>query len=90
VMLEQAHGVGITSVATHADGSVPVNLGQGRWRSTVTFPELALQSGEYVVSGYLFDSKGLVVYDQWYQYLYFKFEYPTLTPGLVRLPHFWS
>jgi lipopolysaccharide transport system ATP-binding protein len=90
VMLEQAHGVGITSVATHADEAIPVNLGQGRWRSTVTFPDLALQSGEYVVSGYLFDSKGLVVYDQWYQYLYFKFEYPTLTPGLVRLPHSWS
>ncbi len=90
VMLEQAHGVGITSVATHADGATPVNIGQGRWRSTVTFPDLALQSGEYVVSGYLFDSKGLVVYDQWYQYLYFKFEYPTLTPGLVRLPHSWS
>lgn len=90
VMLEQSHGVGITSVATHADEAAPVNLGQGRWRSTVTFPDLALQSGEYVVSGYLFDSKGLVVYDQWYQYLYFKFEYPTLTPGLVRLPHSWS
>lgn len=90
VMLEQAHGVGITSVATHADGSTPVNLGQGRWRATVTFTNLPLQSGEYVVSAYLFDSKALVVYDQWYQYLYFKFEYPTLTPGLVRLPHFWS
>jgi lipopolysaccharide transport system ATP-binding protein len=90
VMLEQAHGVGIASVATHADGALPVSLGQGRWRATATFPNLPLQSGEYVVSGYLFDSKGLVVYDQWYQYLYFKFEYPTLTPGLVRLPHFWS
>ena len=89
-MLEQAHGVGLTSVATHADGAAPVSLGQGRWRATVTFTNLPLQSGEYVISAYLFDSKGLVVYDQWYQNLYFKFEYPTLTPGLVRLPHFWS
>jgi lipopolysaccharide transport system ATP-binding protein len=90
VMLEQAHGVGLASVATHADGAAPVSLGQGRWRATVTFTNLPLQSGEYVISAYLFDSKALVVYDQWYQYLYFKFEYPTLTPGLVRLPHFWS
>jgi lipopolysaccharide transport system ATP-binding protein len=90
VMLEQSHGVGITSVATHADGARPIALGAGRWRATVTFPALPLHSGEYVVSAYLFDSKALVVYDEWYQYLHFKFEYPTLTPGLVRLPHSWS
>lgn len=90
VMLEQSHGVGITSVATHADGAAPISLGQGRWRATVTFADLPLHSGEYVVSAYLFDSKALVVYDEWYHYLHFKFEYPTLTPGLVRLPHSWS
>jgi lipopolysaccharide transport system ATP-binding protein len=90
VMLEQVHGVGITSVQTLADGAAPVSLGQGRWRATVTFTDLPLHSGEYVVSAYLFDSKALVVYDQWYQYQHFKFEYPTLTPGLVRLPHYWS
>ena len=90
VMLEQSHGVGITSVATHADGAVPTDLGGGRWRATVTFPDLPLHSGEYVVSAYLFDSKALVVYDEWYHYLHFKFEYPSLTPGLVRLPHSWS
>ena len=90
VMLEQSHGVGITSVATHADGAKPRDLGGGRWRATVTFPALPLHSGEYVVSAYLFDSQALVVYDEWYQYLHFKFEYPTLTPGLVRLAHSWS
>jgi lipopolysaccharide transport system ATP-binding protein len=90
VMLEQAHGAGVTSVATHADGAAPMSLGEGRWRATVTFTDLPLHSGEYVVSAYLFDSKALVVYDEWYHYLYFKFEFPTLTPGLVRLPHFWS
>ena len=90
VMLEQSHGVGITSVATHADGARPVQVAPGRWRSVCTFPELPLHSGEYVVSAYLFDSKALVVYDEWYQFKHFKFEYPTLTPGLVRLPHHWS
>ena len=90
VMLEQSHGVGITSVATHADGARPVNVGGDRWRSTVVFPDLPLHSGEYVVSAYLFDSQALVVYDEWYHYQHFKFEYPTLTPGLVRLPHHWK
>jgi lipopolysaccharide transport system ATP-binding protein len=90
VMLEQSHGVGITSVATHADGARPVALGAGRWRSVCTFPALPLHSGEYVVSAYLFDSKALVVYDEWYHHQHFRFENPTLTPGLVQLPHHWS
>ncbi|WP_374664931.1 ABC transporter ATP-binding protein [Ramlibacter sp.] len=90
VMLEQSHGVGITSVATHADGAHPQAVGPDLWRSVCTFPDLPLHSGEYVVSAYLFDSKALVVYDQWYQHQHFRFHFPTLTPGLVRLPHHWS
>ena len=90
VMLEQSHGVGITSVATHADGFVPVKIADRLWRATLTFTDLPLHTGEYVVSAYLFDSQGLVVYEQWYHYLHFKFVNPSLTPGLVRLPHFWA
>ena len=90
VMLEQSHGVGITSVATHAEGFAPVHLGNGVWQATLTFPDLPLHTGEYVVSAYLFDSQGLVVYEEWYHYLHFSFVHPSLTPGLVRLPHFWS
>ena len=90
VMLEQSHGVGITSVATHAEGFAPVSLGDGLWQATLTFPDLPLHTGEYVVSAYLFDSQGLVVYEEWYHYLHFSFVHPSLTPGLVRLPHFWS
>lgn len=90
VMLEQAHGVGITSVATHADGAQPVALGDGKWRATLTFPDLPLHTGEYVLSAYLFDSQGLVVYEQWPDHLRFKHVHSSLTPGLVRLPHHWS
>lgn len=90
IMLEQSHGVGITSVATHAEGVVPSHIGAGRWRITLTFTDLPLQSGDYVVSAYLFDSKGLVVYDEWYQYKHFRHFNPSLTPGLIRLPHKWS
>jgi lipopolysaccharide transport system ATP-binding protein len=90
IMLEQAHGVGITSEVTHAEGFVPVPSEDGLWRITLTFPALPLHSGEYVVSGYLFDSKGLVVYDEWLHHLNFRHVVPSLSPGLVRLPHIWS
>lgn len=90
VMLEQANGVGITSVASHADGARARSIGPGKWAATVTFPDLPLHSGEYVVSAYLFDSAGIVVYDEWRNCQVFSWVYPSLTPGLVRLPHRWS
>jgi lipopolysaccharide transport system ATP-binding protein len=89
-MIEQSKGVGITSLATHEEGAVPSALGGGKWQSVLTFPNLPLHSGEYVVSAFLFDESGLVVYDQWFQFLHFKVVSPTLMPGLVRLPHHWS
>lgn len=90
VMLEQAHGVGITVAATHADGVPPQRGADGLWRATVTFPQLPLHSGRYVLSGYLADAKGLVIYDEWHHHVEFAWEYPNLMPGLVRLPHHWS
>ncbi|MDF1486397.1 ABC transporter ATP-binding protein [Ramlibacter sp. H39-3-26] len=89
-MLEQSKGSGITSLATHEEGAVPTSLGEGRWRSVLRFPDLPLHTGEYVVSAYLFDASGLVLYDYWIHYKHFKFVSPTLMPGLVRLPHVWS
>lgn len=90
VMLEQVNGVGITSVASHAEGASPQQIAEGRWRITLTFPDLPLHTGEYKLSAYLFDSKGVVVYDQWMDCARFTWVYPTRTPGLVRLPHTWS
>ena len=89
-MIEQSKGVGITSLATHEEGAAPQRLPNGHWQSVLTFPNLPLHSGEYVVSAFLFDASGLVVYEQWYQFLHFRFVTPTLMPGLVRLPHHWS
>src|SRR6218665_22823 len=89
-MIEQSRGSGITSLATHEEGAAPVRQPDGSWRSVLTFPALPLHSGEYVVSAFLFDASGLVVYDQWLQHLHFRFVSPTLMPGLVRLPHRWS
>jgi lipopolysaccharide transport system ATP-binding protein len=89
-MIEQSRGVGITSLATHEEDAAPRRLGNGLWESVLTFPNLPLHSGEYVVSAFLFDTTGLVVYEQWYHYQHFRFISPTLMPGLVRLPHHWS
>ena len=89
-MIEQSRGVGITSLATHEEGAAPTELAPGVWRSVLTFPDLPLHSGQYVVSAYLFDASGLAVYDQWYQFLHFRFVTPTLMPGLVKLPHHWG
>lgn len=93
VMLEQLAGVGVTSVATHAEGATPrcaiQRDGACHWSITLTFTELPLHSGEYTLSFYLFDAKGLVVYDEWHHHTTFVWASPSLTPGLVRLPHTW-
>jgi lipopolysaccharide transport system ATP-binding protein len=90
VMIEQARGVGITVVATHIDGATARRCDDGTWTATVTFPELPLHSGEYVVSAYLADSLGMVIYDEWHQYATFVHASPARLPGLVTLPHRWS
>ena len=90
VMLEQAHGVGITSTSTQKEGATPRPLGDGRWQARVRFPALPLHTGEYVISVYLFDSRGLVVYEQWERCVHFRHVYAQSTPGLVRLPHVWD
>jgi len=94
VMLEQFQGIGITSVATHAEGVSLTALeskdGWTTWQVTLTFPQLPLHSGQYSLSFYLFDAQGLVVYDEWKDFIVFQWLSPSLTPGLVRLPHRWS
>jgi len=94
VMLEQFQGTGITSVATHAEGAKLTALdsrnGWTTWQVTLTFPQLPLHSGQYSLSFYLFDAQGLVVYDEWKDFIVFQWLSPSLTPGLVRLPHQWS
>ena len=89
-MIEQSQGTGITSLATHEEGAHPRRLADGTWESVLRFPNLPLHSGEYVVSAYLFDESGLVLYDAWLHYQHFRFVSPTLMPGLVRLPHEWT
>jgi lipopolysaccharide transport system ATP-binding protein len=93
-MLEQFQGVGIMSMATHAEGVVPkatsTQDGWTNWSVTLTLTDLPLHSGAYVLSFYLFDSQGLVIFDEWKDHIVFDWVSASLTPGLVRLPHEWS
>lgn len=94
VMIEQLNGVGITSVATHADHAQPTCLGfrdgLKTWRVQLHFDDLPLHSGLYTLSYYLFDAHGLIVYDEWKNHHVVDWVSPSLTPGLVKLPHRWS
>ena len=89
-MIEQSQGVGITSLGTHEEGVTPRQVADGVWESLLTFPKLPLHSGDYVISAYLFDATGLVVYDEWLRFQHIRFVAPKLMPGLVRLPHRWE
>lgn len=90
VMIEQHHGVGITSVATHWENTQPHALGNGLWRATLCYPDISLHTGEYVLSAYLFDASGLLVYDQWFQHKIIRLHYAHSRPGIVQLPHTWE
>lgn len=94
IMLQLYQGSGVTSVATHADGVKPTAVlrtpDSTSWEVTLTFPDLPLHSGYYSLSFYLFDAQGVVVYDEWMNYIQFHWVSHSLTPGLVRLPHQWT
>ena len=90
VMLEQLHGVGVTSAGTHYDNVTPTHMGNGLWAVRLRFPNLPLFSGQYTLSAYLFDSQGLVVFDEWLHCIQFHHIFPGSTPGIVRLEHAWE
>lgn len=90
IMLEREPGRGITSLVTLHDGTAPTSLGNGLWRARLRFTDLPLHSGEYVISAYLFDSQGLVVYEEWLHHSHFRMVVPRLSVGLLDLPRRWE
>lgn len=90
VMIERADMVGITAVGTHVDNVEPRPIGDDQWQATVTFPSIPLYSGEYLVTAFLFDHTGTLVYEQWSDCQRFMIIYPTREIGIVRLPHSWT
>lgn len=89
IMLEQAKGAGVTVVGTMPDKFIPHKIGPELWQVKLIFDEIPLHSGDYVLSAYLFDASGLVVYDEWLHHQYFRIKRDYPFPGLVRLPYHW-
>jgi len=90
IMLEQAKGAGVTVVGTMPDKFTPNKIGPNLWQVELVFDDIPLHSGDYVLSAYLFDASGLVVYDEWLHHQYFRIKRDYPFPGLVRLPYHWS
>lgn len=90
VMVERSDRVCVTAVGTHIDGVAPTRIDEGLWRATVTFPAIRLYSGEYLLTAYLFDTEGTLIYEQWTDCRRFFVVFPTREIGIVRLSHAWS
>ena len=89
ILIERSDGVWVSGIGTHLDGLSPVRIDANRWRITLCFPKLPLLSGEYAVSAYLFDSTGLVVYEEWPKCQHFNVIADKNKIGLVELVHEW-
>jgi lipopolysaccharide transport system ATP-binding protein len=89
-MIERADKVCVTAVGTMVEGVVPRSVGENQWEITLTFPQVPLYSGEYLLTAFLFDHSGTLVYEQWTDCKRFMVVYPTREIGIVRLPHTWS
>lgn len=90
VMIEQAQGVGITTAGSHLENEKPLLGDDGLWHIAVEFPQLGLNTGEYVLSVYLFDASGMITYEERLHFMTIKYRNPNSTPGLVQLPHQWK
>lgn len=92
ILIETEAGVGVTGVGTHVDGTTMHAAEPGYFQATLVMPDLALLSGTYTISSYLFDETGLLVYDAWRNHQRFRVRSEQSiagTMGLVSLPREW-
>lgn len=88
VGIVRADGTPVYGVATDMDGVVPRRLSQDRYAFALTFGDLALLPGKYVVRAHAMDPEGVRLFDH--------FERPFVVAGdsrelgLVRLAHGWN
>jgi len=90
ILIERSDGIWIYATGTHLEGQLPHRLDEGRWGIRLRFPDLPLFSGEYWISAYLFDSSGLVVYEEWLKCRSFHLIRDGNKIGLVHLAHEWQ
>lgn len=89
VGIDRTDQVQALTFATHLDGHEPFR-GLDRYRVRLRIPAQPLNRGEFSVRVFLFDDRGLHIYDQSFTPRAFRIESPEYTPGLTRAPHAWE
>jgi lipopolysaccharide transport system ATP-binding protein len=84
----RADGTPVYGVASDHDDAVPAPAGDGRFRLTLSFPELPLLPGGYAVRAHAMDPEGLRIHDT--LEVEFTVRGRSRALGLVALPHEWS
>jgi lipopolysaccharide transport system ATP-binding protein len=86
--LVRADGTPIYGVASDMDGVAPVRVGSQRFAFSLSFPQLPLLPGKYVVRAHALDPEGVRLFDNVEQA--FIVEGATRELGLVRIGHGWN
>jgi lipopolysaccharide transport system ATP-binding protein len=88
VGLVRADGTPIYGVATDMDGVTPERIGAQRFRFSLSFPQLPLLPGKYIVRAHALDPEGVRLFDNVEQS--FVVEGASRELGLVRIGHGWN
>ncbi|MDQ2962827.1 MAG: ABC transporter ATP-binding protein [Pseudomonadota bacterium] len=88
VGLVRADGTPIYGVATDMDGVAPVRIAAQRFAFSLTFPQLPLLPGKYIIRAHALDPAGVRLFDNVEQP--FIVEGETRELGLVRIGHGWN
>jgi lipopolysaccharide transport system ATP-binding protein len=88
VGLVRADGTPVYGVATDMDGVAPARVGAHRFAFALTFPQLPLLPGKYLVRAHALDPEGVRLFDNVEQA--FVVEGATRELGLVRIDHGWN
>ena len=86
--LVRADGTPVYGVATDMDGVAPVRTAPQRFVFSLSFPELPLLPGKYLVRAHALDPEGVRLFDNVEQP--FVVEGSTRELGLVRIGHGWN
>jgi len=86
--LVRADGTPVYGVATDMDGVAPVRVRAQRFAFWLTFPQLPLLPGKYLVRAHALDPEGVRLFDNVEQP--FVVEGTTRELGLVRIGHGWN
>jgi lipopolysaccharide transport system ATP-binding protein len=88
VGIVRADGTPVYGVATDMDGFVPARIAPDRYAFTLTYPDLALLPGGYVLRAHAMDSTGVYLFD--HHERPFAVSGQSRELGLVRLAHTWG